>query len=316
MIHVPTTTRVVCRRIIMEDEAWLNEIQSLDVDDLDQWEHLTRTLDNPSFLTEPSSRDARAQRYSSSLAHHGVMRGASMEPGHTMRENASMDNDYAGDNRTMGREYSSAWPTATTQASTWESNHATNSHWSLQSSNSHGAHFSLDVIAALAAHETEPIPWPAAPLLPHDHDGGGAPAEMGRLTLSHFPNRTLHHHFRLHRSSVHPPPLPMVADTPTTASGAHHRRVETTRQHHDASSSAPFHRMKPPPDDGTTTHTTTTTNAVTMGPPLTAYNYYFRNERDTIVRGMRHAHDPIPPSDEDYSPAKKAALLHQHWYVC
>jgi hypothetical protein len=117
----------------MEDKAWLDEIQSLEVDDdLDQWEHLTRTLDNPSFLTEPSSRD-RAQRYDSPFAkedHHEVMRGTSMEQGREMRENASTDDDHAGDNRPMGHEYSPTWPKAA-HASTGESNHATNSHWSL-----------------------------------------------------------------------------------------------------------------------------------------------------------------------------------------
>jgi hypothetical protein len=48
--------------------------------------------------------------------------------------------------------------------------------------------------------------------------------------------------------------------------------------------------------------------------PLTAYNYFYRHERDTIVQGMAHANDPLPPSVWDFTPEKKAELLHQHWY--
>jgi hypothetical protein len=49
--------------------------------------------------------------------------------------------------------------------------------------------------------------------------------------------------------------------------------------------------------------------------PLTAYNYFYRHERDTIVQGMTHANDPLPPSVWDFTSEKKAELLHQHWYV-
>jgi hypothetical protein len=52
-----------------------------------------------------------------------------------------------------------------------------------------------------------------------------------------------------------------------------------------------------------------------MCPPLTAYNYYYRNERDTIVQGMTHADDPLPPLDWNFTEQKKLELLHQHWYV-
>jgi hypothetical protein len=54
---------------------------------------------------------------------------------------------------------------------------------------------------------------------------------------------------------------------------------------------------------------------VVMCPPLTAFNYYYRNERDTIVQGMTHADDPLPPSDWNFTEQKKLELLHQHWYV-
>jgi hypothetical protein len=49
--------------------------------------------------------------------------------------------------------------------------------------------------------------------------------------------------------------------------------------------------------------------------PLTAYNYFYRNERDTIVRGMTKAGDPLPPSDMDFTSRKMTELLHYHWTV-
>jgi hypothetical protein len=50
--------------------------------------------------------------------------------------------------------------------------------------------------------------------------------------------------------------------------------------------------------------------------PLTAYNYFYRMERDNIVNGMQHASDPIPEPDLDFSQEKQNALLYQHWYGC
>jgi hypothetical protein len=49
--------------------------------------------------------------------------------------------------------------------------------------------------------------------------------------------------------------------------------------------------------------------------PLTAYNYFYRVERDNIVNGMASADDPLPPVDQDVSLEKQEKLLHQHWYV-
>jgi hypothetical protein len=47
--------------------------------------------------------------------------------------------------------------------------------------------------------------------------------------------------------------------------------------------------------------------------PLTAYNYFYRVERDSIVNGMASANDPLPPVDQDVSLEKQEKLLHQHW---
>jgi hypothetical protein len=51
-----------------------------------------------------------------------------------------------------------------------------------------------------------------------------------------------------------------------------------------------------------------------MCPPLTAYNYFYRHERDTIVQGMTRADDPLPAAVWDFTLEKKAELLRQHWY--
>jgi hypothetical protein len=49
--------------------------------------------------------------------------------------------------------------------------------------------------------------------------------------------------------------------------------------------------------------------------PLTAYNYFYRNERDNIVGNMKRAGDPLPKPDHDFSQSKHDELLYQHWYV-
>jgi hypothetical protein len=301
MIHGGTRTSIVWHRIIMEDEAWLDEIQRLSDDNLDQWEHLTRTLDNPSFLNDSLlHQDTRATDgapTSPTKNHHGMNRGTAMAQCHAAFENVSLPMGDAGDHR-MDNDSSTAWPTA--QASTAKSNRAANSEQSLQLSYSNTVHYLRDTTAALA--DTEPIPW-QPPQQQQDDDK----ASMRHMpTLPHSPQTMLRHGSS--SSSGHPP-MPVVHP----ATDRHPARFESN--HHGQSP------VEPMPSDGTNATTTMTTTAhhqsvLTMGPPLTAYNYYFRNERDTIVRGMTRADDPVPASDEDYTPAKKAALLHQHWYVC
>jgi hypothetical protein len=317
MIHVMSTTSVVHNRIIiMEDEAWLDEIQSLDVDDLDQWEHLTRTLDNPSFLSDPSYRDMRAEPHGAAPPpslmkhHHGMNGGTAMAQQHrTAPKNVSLHMDDAGNNR-IGNEYAQTWQTE--HPSNGESKYATKSSQraQLQSSYSHTTHIPHDMTASLAANETEPIPWhPQQQQHPHQQQQHVA-AEMGLQRVPHSTNTMLRSHPSSHHSVY--PPLPVVHP----ASDNHRQACFESHHHHHEPAVVPFEPMpsdcsSPPTALGTNTSGT----VITMGPPLTAYNYYFRNERDTIVRGMRHADDPVPPSDEDYTPAKKAWLLHQHWYV-
>jgi hypothetical protein len=48
--------------------------------------------------------------------------------------------------------------------------------------------------------------------------------------------------------------------------------------------------------------------------PLTAYNYFYRNERDNIVNNMKQPGDPLPPPVSDFTPSKMEQLLHHHWY--
>jgi hypothetical protein len=47
--------------------------------------------------------------------------------------------------------------------------------------------------------------------------------------------------------------------------------------------------------------------------PLTAYNYFYRVERDNIVNGMTSATDPLPPVDLGIGREKQEKLLQQHW---
>lgn len=47
--------------------------------------------------------------------------------------------------------------------------------------------------------------------------------------------------------------------------------------------------------------------------PMKVYNYFYRNERDNIVNGMKQPGDPLPPPVSDFSQTKFEKLLHQRW---
>jgi hypothetical protein len=49
--------------------------------------------------------------------------------------------------------------------------------------------------------------------------------------------------------------------------------------------------------------------------PLSPYNYYYRDERDNIVKNMQHPEDPLPPPISDQTQEKLERLLFQRWYV-
>jgi hypothetical protein len=49
--------------------------------------------------------------------------------------------------------------------------------------------------------------------------------------------------------------------------------------------------------------------------PFTPYNFFFRDERDNIILGLRDSDDDLPPPVCDFSGAKKERLLLQRWYV-
>ncbi len=49
-------------------------------------------------------------------------------------------------------------------------------------------------------------------------------------------------------------------------------------------------------------------------PPLTSYNYFFRDERDNIVSQIFNDTDPLPPPLSEVSVSKLQDLLSQHWY--
>jgi hypothetical protein len=48
--------------------------------------------------------------------------------------------------------------------------------------------------------------------------------------------------------------------------------------------------------------------------PLSAYNYFYRDESENIVQGMSSPHDPLPSPISDFTPERQEKLLHQHWY--
>jgi hypothetical protein len=49
--------------------------------------------------------------------------------------------------------------------------------------------------------------------------------------------------------------------------------------------------------------------------PLSAYNYFFRDERNNILAHMMQPGDPLPDTVSDFSSQKVEQLLHEHWYV-
>jgi hypothetical protein len=71
----------------------------------------------------------------------------------------------------------------------------------------------------------------------------------------------------------------------------------------------------PPPPSSTTTTNTDSNKRLKFCKPLKVYNYFYRDERDNIVHGMKQHGDPLPPPVNDFSQAKFEQLLHQRWYV-
>ena len=50
-------------------------------------------------------------------------------------------------------------------------------------------------------------------------------------------------------------------------------------------------------------------------PPLSPYNYFFRDERNNIVSQISNETDPLPPPLSEVSVSKLQNLLHQHWFT-
>jgi hypothetical protein len=71
--------------------------------------------------------------------------------------------------------------------------------------------------------------------------------------------------------------------------------------------------LTPPPPPLSTT--TDSHKRLKFCKPLKVYNYFYRDERDNIVHGMKQHGDPLPPPVSDFSQAKFEQLLHQRWYV-
>jgi hypothetical protein len=49
--------------------------------------------------------------------------------------------------------------------------------------------------------------------------------------------------------------------------------------------------------------------------PLTGYNYFYRDEKDNILRHLQQPGDPLPDPVCDFSAHKMEQLLHEHWCV-
>jgi hypothetical protein len=47
--------------------------------------------------------------------------------------------------------------------------------------------------------------------------------------------------------------------------------------------------------------------------PMSAYNYFYRDERLNILNGMKAAGDPLPEPVSDFSQSKLKRLLHERW---
>jgi hypothetical protein len=56
-------------------------------------------------------------------------------------------------------------------------------------------------------------------------------------------------------------------------------------------------------------------NAKLLLKPLSPYNYYFRDESDSIVRHLMHNNDSLPPPVSDLTEERMQSLLLQHWYT-
>jgi hypothetical protein len=46
---------------------------------------------------------------------------------------------------------------------------------------------------------------------------------------------------------------------------------------------------------------------------MSAYNYFYRDERLNILNGMKAAGDPLPEPVSDFSHSKLKRLLHERW---
>jgi hypothetical protein len=49
--------------------------------------------------------------------------------------------------------------------------------------------------------------------------------------------------------------------------------------------------------------------------PLTAYNYFYRDERENIVRNFTMEDDPLPPPQSNFTTNKMHSLVYEHWYA-
>jgi hypothetical protein len=113
-------------------------------------------------------------------------------------------------------------------------------------------------------------------------------------------NATANHHY----NSIDEATAPYQNDVPYDVNGIEISKAATTAnlQHstHWGSPVPPYLRLED--------------NSLLLK-PLSPYNYFYRDERDSIVLQLSRDSDHLPPPTSDFSPEKMNHLLHQHWYI-
>jgi hypothetical protein len=287
----------------MGDDSWCDDIPCVAVDgDLCQWDYLTRTYDCPSFLAEAALPDQHESAPDHQRHSMGIV-GADTSASHESVRGHFDDSPLPNKRRKVME--------------------------------------TLDPIQDMSAAE---------PLL-HLFQPSSVPMD-GPMnpSIAFQSNREDANHGNIDRTESRVPhaqqfPLRSSFSASSTSNGASARRMPTTNGATTAEESngnhgamnfvftprfsemlpshcVPHHHHVVQVGSVDSTRVLMSTDAITkshvlpvMCPPLTAYNYYYRNERDTIVQGMTHADDPLPPSDWNFTEQKKLELLHQHWYV-
>jgi hypothetical protein len=272
-----------------DTEAWCDDIPGtlVDGDLLCQWDYLTRTYDSPSFLEAPPNQDTNESA-----------------PGRRLHSTVASTYDVSLHGRVDTAQWNRSLPPRNSVRQVYGAMAAPDSILHTPPFSEDDAHrpnaAPLDGLATIqhhggVMHGTEQSPMTSFVAAASSCSESSA-ALQGPFMEANVSNEPIHYVFTPRFSEQLPSncvlphgALQLPAFDGSTSSAA----VDSSRMLFNAALCC----------------------LPVMCPPLTAYNYYYRNERDTIVQGMTHADDPLPPPDWDFSEQKKLNLLHQHWYV-